>query len=214
MWPTCSLKCMRCFTQTAVCTTLIVLEDRGAVIPLFPLHCLLFFWPFGCAEHIQPISQCSFFQRTWCPFIFILTVGANLLCGEWSIGIGELHSLPRQTVILRQTPAHPGPSLHLSDLKHCFRSPSSSSSSPLPPPSFALFGEKDDASLNLITISKISHKIIPHGLASGWWQRARRSLIPNVSRSYDTGRQSDVLLPSSQTQGQVFLTRLQSCSKQ
>lgn len=87
----------------------------------------------------------------------------------------------------------------------------------LPPTSFLCsFGEKDDASLNLITISKISHKIIPRGLASGWWQRAQRSLIPNVSRSYDTGRQSDVLLPSSQT-GASFsdlTSKLQQAVKQ
>lgn len=55
--------------------------------------------------------------------IFILTVGANLLRGDWNIGLGEPRSLPRQTVILRQTPAHPSPSLHLSDLERCFRIP-------------------------------------------------------------------------------------------
>lgn len=93
--------------------------------------------------------------QTCCPSIFILTVGANLLCGDWNIGIGELRLLPRQTVILRQTPAHPRPSLHLSDLERCFRKPPLS----LPPTSFLRsLGEKEGASLKLITISKISHK--------------------------------------------------------
>lgn len=49
-------------------------------------------------------------------------------------------------------------------------------------PSLSL-GEKDDAFLNLITISKISHKISPHGPVLGWWQGARRSPIPYVSES-------------------------------
>lgn len=34
---------------------------------------------------------------------------------------GELHWLRRQEVILRQTPTHPRPSLHLCDLERCFR---------------------------------------------------------------------------------------------
>lgn len=78
------------------------------------------------------------------PSIFISTVGANLLCGEWNIGIGERRSQPRQTVILRQTPAHPGPSLHLSDLE-----PLHPSLRSRPAPrllSWRKKGKKDDAS--------------------------------------------------------------------
>lgn len=52
--------------------------------------------------------------------IFILPVGANLLCGDWNTGLGELR---RQTVILGQTPAHPIPSLHLCDLQRFLRTP-------------------------------------------------------------------------------------------
>lgn len=43
--------------------------------------------------------------------------------------------------------------------------------------------EKDDAFLNLITISKIPYKISPHGPILGWWQGAMGPLILNISES-------------------------------
>lgn len=93
-----------------------------------------------------------FFSTHAAPSIFILAVGANVLSGDWNIGLGELRELRRQTVILWQNPAHPSPSLHLCDLVCCFRNPRL-----LPPACFLCpLGEKDDASLNLITMSKIS----------------------------------------------------------
>lgn len=111
---------------------------------------------FRC-RHAAHHLECLFFLYTCCPSIFILTVGANLLCGDWNVGLGEQRKLPRQTVILRQTPAHPSPSLHLCDLQHSFRNTPSSLF--LPPASFLRsLWEWGDASLNLITISKISHK--------------------------------------------------------
>lgn len=91
--------------------------------------------------------------------IFILTVGANLLRGDWNIGLGEPRSLPRQTVILRQTPAHPSPSLHLSDLERCFRIPPLSL-----PPSSALSQRKTMLPSTLLPFQRFPHKISPHGL--------------------------------------------------
>ena len=127
------------------------------------LRVLLFF-----IVHIVPFS------------IFILTVGANLLRGDWNIGLGEPRSLPRQTVILRQTPAHPSPSLHLSDLERCFR---------IPPTSLFLLPPLSRRERRCFPQPYYHFKDFPAksahmASALGWWQGGpRRSPLPNVSES-------------------------------
>lgn len=76
---------------------------------------------------------------------FLLTLGAKSdSAGTEILAVRAWHLWTRQTVILRQTPANSGLSLHLSDLKHHFHTPSL------------------DASLKFGTISKIGPQKSPH----------------------------------------------------
>lgn len=101
-------------------------RELKATAEMKTLHCLPSFWPLDSLHthtHTSHHTEPLFFSYPCCPSIFILAVGANLLCGDWNIGLGEPRQLRRQTVILWQTPAHPSPSLHLCDLERCFRTP-------------------------------------------------------------------------------------------
>lgn len=171
-------------------------------------RCLLFSRPAAfCHAHPTHHTECSYFPCAHAALLFSYWQWEQMCLGlDWKTGAAEL---PRQTVILRQTPVHPSPSLHLSDLEHCFRRPPS----PLPPsPSFLCSLRERTIMLpsSLLPFQRFCPQKYVHMVAVWvWWQGGA---TPTDSKClWKLRRWKAFYHYPAKTQGQIFLTLLHSC---